>query len=394
VTAFTGSGLAPHETVLLANGKFQLIGELRVGDQLMGPDSEPRTVLATNPGHGKMYRVIPIKSEPFECNDVHILSLRCTSDNSYGKAGEVVNVPLNVWLAWPNGKKHVFKLWRAAVDFPTAKQRIDPYFLGVLLGDGSTQNAIAVHTMDPEIVDEVRRQAKVFGSYVVEQSAYTGKATSYHLRNRRGNGNRCALRLELHQLGLQVPCGEKFIPHAYKVADRPQRLAVLAGLLDTDGSLRLGTVFDFISKSKQLSKDVAFVARSLGFAAYVSECVKASQNGTVGTYWRVGISGDTHLIPTRLPRKRATERRQKKNPRVTGFRVEEIGDGGWCGIRLNGDRLYLLKDLTVTHSMAPRSGRGMVDKEEALINALRKAAPGLENVQRTKGKPAHKPPGV
>ena len=38
-----------------------------------------------------------------------------------------------------------------------------------------------------------------------------------------------------------------------------------------------------------------------------------------GTYWRVPISGDIDIIPTRVPRKQAKPRTQKKNPLVTGF---------------------------------------------------------------------------
>ena len=336
-----GKCLAPHEPVLMLDGAMKATRDLKVGDLLMGPDSKPRTVLATNPGTGLMYRVVPIKGEPFECNDVHILALRCTSDCAYGKKGDLVNVPLNEWLLWPAGKKHVYKLWRTGVEFPAAKQRIDPYFLGVLLGDGGLRHSINVTTMDPEIVAEIEKQATIYGASIRSDNTNTGRATTYHLTGARGNANRCALRHELQCLGLTKA---KFIPRAYKIADRSQRLQLLAGLLDTDGYLNDG-VFEICSSLEGLADDIVFLARSLGFG--VSRGLKIV-NGA--SYARITIYGDTCLIPTRLSRKQALPRRQVKDVLMTGFEVEVLGAGDWFGIQLDGDHLYLLKDFTVTHN--------------------------------------------
>jgi hypothetical protein len=347
VCAYTGWGkcLAPDEPVIMHDGTVRKTKHLVPGDMLMGPDSKPRLVRATNPGRGPMYRITPNRGEPFECNDVHMLSLRCTSDCYYGKKGEMVNVPLNEWQAWPASKKHVFKLWRSAVDFPEQKQRIDPYFLGVLIGDGSTKRAIGVTTEDPKIVAEVYRQAAYYGSSVPTDNTNTGAATTYFLRQNRGNANRCALRHELRCLGLQVACANKFIPRSYKVASREQRLHLLAGLIDTDGFLNGDAVFEIACKSPTLGSDIAFLARSLGFGVSTGE---KTVNSVL--YARLTIYGDTDLIPTRLPRKRAAPRRQIKNVLVTGFKVEPLGEGDWFGVELSGDHLYLLGDFTVTHN--------------------------------------------
>jgi hypothetical protein len=147
----------------------------------------------------------------------------------------------------------------------------------------------------------------------------------------------------------------KFVPDLYKRGSRQVRLQVLAGLIDTDGHYD-GKLFDFISKSHQLAEDVVFIARSLGLFAKVSECRKGCQTGAVGTYWRVPISGDIDIVPARVPRKQAAPRRQKKNPLVTGFDVEPIGDGHYYGFTLDGDHLYLTSDFVVHHN----SGKSIV----------------------------------
>jgi superfamily II DNA or RNA helicase len=71
-------------------------------------------------------------------------------------------------------------------------------------------------------------------------------------------------------------------------------------------------------------------------------------NDTV--YYRVTISGDCSVIPTRIPRKKAPPRRQIKCATRTGFRIDPIGHGPYAGFELDGDGRFLLGDFTVTHN--------------------------------------------
>lgn len=142
----------------------------------------------------------------------------------------------------------------------------------------------------------------------------------------------------------------KHIPHCYKANSRAVRLGVLAGLMDTDGSENYGG-YDYVTESAILAADVAFLARSLGFAAYVNTCQKTcTNNGKIGTYHRVLISGDLSEVPVRLKRKACGPRRQKKSVLVTGISVEKLDVGEYYGFELDGDGLFLLGDFTVTHN--------------------------------------------
>ena len=115
---------------------------------------------------------------------------------------------------------------------------------------------------------------------------------------------------------------------------------VLAGLIDTDGSL-CKSGYDYITKSKRLAEDVVFICRSVGLAAYMNECKKSCQNGFTGNYYRVSISGDCSIIPCRCERKRSQARKQIKRVDVTGFSIEAVGSGDYFGFELDGDHLYL-----------------------------------------------------
>ena len=126
-------------------------------------------------------------------------------------------------------------------------------------------------------------------------------------------------------------------------------LKMLAGLIDTDGSLTQGG-YDIIFKSKILADDTAFIARSCGLAAYVKPCVKASQKGTKGTYYRISVSGDCSVIPCRLPYKVAPRRKQKKSVLRTGLSVEYLCEGEYVGFTVGPENHYVMGDFTVTHN--------------------------------------------
>lgn len=335
---------AAGQRVLMFDGSLRAAEDVQVGDALMGPDSGPRFVLQLCRGRGPMYRIVPVKGVPFVVNDEHVLTLVRTND-SRGRGGELVDVSVREWLAWGPTQKHVHKLVRTGVDFLSRDALpIDPYFLGVLLGDGSMIRNVSVCKPDAEIREEVYSQATACGLTVRIDGA--GTSASLHMT---GRGRAHPMRAHLEGLGLYgCDSGAKFIPAAYKTASREARLALLAGLIDTDGHYSHG--FDWISKSERLANDLVFVARSLGLAAYVKRCRKGCQTGAIGTYYRVSISGDLSVVPCRIPRKQAAARQQVKNVLRTGFRVEPVGEDEFYGWTLNGDGRYLLDDFTITHN--------------------------------------------
>jgi len=360
---------ARGQLVLMHNGSTKRVEDVVVGDRLMGPDGTPREVLQLCRGRQQMARIVPTKGEAWTVNLDHVLSLVRTNDG-WGKANSVVDVTVHEWLQWSRTRKHLHKLFRVGVEFPQPKEPlpIAPYFLGVLLGDGSIRRGVAVSTVDPEIEAACREQATTTGLQVRVETGPT--VTTYYLSGKKNHRNPIAE--SLRALGLLGHRGDsKFVPNAYKTASRSERLAILAGLIDTDGALSRGG-FDFVSQSERLARDVAFLSRSVGLAAYVSPCEKHDQHGNGGTYWRVSISGDCTVVPTRIPRKQAPARTQKKDVLRTGFSVELLDEDEYFGFALDRDRRYLLDDFTVTHN----SGKTVLFAR-LVAGACAKASPSL-----------------
>lgn len=339
----TGGGkcLGKDTPVMMYDGTVKMVQDVVPGDFLMGPDSKPRGVLTTCTGSEMLYRVTPVKGDPYVVNESHILSLKKT-----GTSG-VVNISVKDYLSKSNTFKHTHKGWRTGINFNKSKvnEYLPPYMLGVWLGDGSLRSA-SITTMDGEIVDYIREYTASTDQTIREDNLNTGKATTYHIKS--GNRSTNSMRSALRYYNLLEKT--KFIPHEYKCGDKTQRLELLAGILDTDGHYD-GKIYDIVLKQKQLADDLAFVARSLGLAAYVKECQKTATNtGATGTYYRTCISGDFTIIPTKLKRNDFKPRQQKKSVLVTGIKVEPIGVGNYYGFEITGDRLFLLGDFTVTHN--------------------------------------------
>lgn len=346
--ASTGFGkcLGRGTHVLKYDGNAIPVELIRQGDKLMGPDSKPRIVSSVVRGNGPLYRITPRKGQPFVCNDVHILSLKLTARWGDFKAGDIVDIALNDYINLPKSVKHIMKWWRTGVNFPNGKDLpISPYFVGLMLGDGCmSYTNFNLTTADREIVSWVEDYALTWGVGTRVDGLIDNAASVYHFRTDRGKSNN--LRSAFSDLGLLgLGSGNKYIPTIYSRASMNDRLSILAGLLDSDGHLVKQTVFEFSSKSKELAKDVQFVAGSCGFqVSFKSKNV----NGT--WYYSVFISGFTERIPTIIPRKKASPRRQKKDPLCCGFIVEGIGNGDYFGFLIDGDRRFLLGDFTVTHN--------------------------------------------
>jgi len=371
---------AAGQRILKFDGSLEAVECVRVNDLLMGPDSNPRIVIGLCRGKGTLYRIVPVKGTAWIVNEDHILSLvrvrqRTTDGGNYRQShhecrtGEIVNVSVKDYLRWSPTQKHLHKLYRSnMIEFPSEihafslandgvsdswhqhEMPVDPYFFGLLLGDGSWQQAISIVTEDQEIRDAVYLLAEKHGVYVRE-TRKSGNTVALNLAYRMGKKSPLGAALERIRCRF-TKSHNKFVPQQYRTSDLHSRLELLAGLMDTDGH-HIKSCFDYITKSLVLANDVVFMSRSCGLAAYVSECTKGC-NGKSWTYYRVCISGDVNRIPCRIKRKQAAPRIQKKSVLRTGFDIEYHGIGDYYGFTLSHDGLYLLDDFTVTHNSGKR----------------------------------------
>lgn len=350
---------AKGQGILMADGSVKKVENIVVGDCVMGWDGTIRRVTHLKHGFGESSRIKPLRRNSFVVADDHLLTLVRTKEKANPKYpcqmrdGEVLDVTVREYRTWSKWQKHIHKLFAVSVPIfhrVRKSMSIEPYFMGVVLGDGSfRKQALEVSKPDIEIEMECRRQAEVWGIGFTKEDP-EDRCASYRLHNygKRHNPLTEALR-GLGLWGLGSP--EKFIPDVYKYAALEDRQKLVAGLLDTDGHKAPGC-YDFISASKRLSEDLVFVCRSIGLhAADAKECTKSCGDFT-GTYWRVCVSGSDLLkLGLRIARKIPDPSVcQKKNVLRCGFKVEPVGVQEFFGFTITGDGRYLMDDFTVTHN--------------------------------------------
>jgi replicative DNA helicase len=359
----TGRGkcLGINTPILMSDGTIKMVQDIVVGDKLMGPDGKSRNVLSTTSGKSDLYKITPVKGDPYIVNDVHLLSLKVTGNSNninLVNGNKVINnqkepifIEAQDFYKESKTAKHCLKGWRPeAVSFEKeyTNHIIPPYILGVWLGDG-TSTKPNITQMNNEVVTEYTQYANSINCSIVEHPDKRSEASDWSLVSNLTTHQSNTFLVGLQQLNL---INNKHIPTSYKMSSIKDRLELLAGLLDTDGSLHYDG-YDFTQKNKSIAEDVVFIARSLGLAAYMSECTKSIKaTGFSGQYWRVTISGDCSIIPVRLTYKKASIRQQKKDVLRTGISIEKAGYGEYYGFEIDGDKQFLLGDWQVTHNTA------------------------------------------
>lgn len=332
--------------VLKFDGSIANVEDIKKGDLLMGDDSTPRKVLELCRGKEKMYKIKPMKGDPIIVNENHILSLKCTGYNQH-KKGEILNITVKDFLNKSKTLQMRYKWYRTGVNFEAEEVELDPYLLGYWLGDGNS-NEPMITTTDEEVLVYFDQKLAELGLYLKQKPqdpiSYRiiqtdgPKHFANHFRNYLRDNNLF---------------GNKHIPTCYKINSKEIRLALLAGILDADGYYdKRGKGYDIIQKSEKLIDDVIFLARSLGFAAYKTECLKRCTNSPdhIGIYYRCFIAGAVHEIPCEISRKKAEVRKGHKDVLVSGFELQALDEDNYYGFTLDGNHLFLLEDFSVVHN--------------------------------------------
>ena len=352
----SGKCLGKDTPILMYDGTIKKVQDIIVGDKLMGNNSLPRNVLSITSGIDMLYKITPVKGDPYIVNESHILSLKFGSGEDsvvvMGKRyfpNDIINISILDYFKQNKWFKSACKGWRTNIDFTYKGENIgiDPYFLGLWLGDGDSRK-VMITTGDYEIKRYLKEYAKNnnFELRIEPNSENSENYFFNDIERRHGVNGICKNTFRKANLLLN-----KHIPHDYKTSSRRSRLELLAGLMDSDGHLSKCNVFDYTSKLEHLIDDICFIARSLGFSAYKSKSIKKCyNNGKIGTYWRCCISGDTDLIPCKIKRKQANKRLHNKNVLYTSIKVEKLDFGDYYGFEIDGNRLFCLGDFTVTHN--------------------------------------------
>lgn len=359
-------------------------GDIRVGDQIFARDGSRTTVLGVFP-QGKLdaYRVTLSDGRHVDCSADHLwhVGLKCHGGTKWDDLTVQQMLDKSVLVPSKDNRHNTARFYvptQGCVDYPTSEnQPLSPYALGCFLVDGCKSVA---HTMRLSSNDEfiVSTVADALGA--AGYSQLKGSCTwLFYSQNPADSHRGVAIKSTafgwLSDLLTDTYAKDKHIPTEYLVADREQRLELLRGLMDTDGSIsRNGKRYSvaFATTSERLAHDVASLVYSLGWSAHITCRHRAGteiasskerlgkthyhQNGTYSVRLLLP-DGDKHLI-FKLPRKHdlALEARDAPSPRHHGHvaiaSIEPLGYKGdmVCFYVDNAEHLFLVGEYVPTHN--------------------------------------------
>ncbi len=261
-------------------------------------------------------------------------------ESGYNKLGDIIEISVKDYLKLPANIKRILYGFKQGVEYPERKVELDPYMLGLWLGDG-TSSAPDISNIDQPIIDYLHKYAK-------DNNLKTNKKGKFAysiIGNGKKNNNTFRNSLKKYDL-----FDNKHIPREYLINSQEIRLKVLAWLIDTDGYFH-NNMYEITQKSDRLSRHIKYLCESLGFRIstkkVIKNCCKPDGTKVPGLYNRMFISGkELGQIPVLLDRKKA---KPIKNLDflVTAIKIESVYEGDYISFKIEDDSNFFGVDYTV-----------------------------------------------
>ena len=329
-----GKELADSTPILTING-WTTHGELKQGDYVFSPSGKPIKILATNEKAPANYIIETRDGESIRCHANHEWFVYDRNTKRY-----TIKETKNMIGEWNHGIRSRYQLPNTKeLEFNKKELPLDPYYLGLWLGDGtSSGSSIVCSESDIATINSIKYNISY--KYIHPKT----KVLKF------GFGNNGILG-KLKRLNLY---NNKHIPDIYLQSSIEQRLELLAGLIDSDGSLsKKRGRYRFVNTNLNLIKGIEELILSFGLCPYITEQEPHSHDRIHGRKKVYTVNFNANInIPTRLKRKRNPDRVPLINRLgITSVRYEPNGEIGNCIQVDSEDGLYLAgRRLIPTHN--------------------------------------------
>jgi len=349
----------PLDAKVLTPEGWKKMRDIQPGDKVIGRDGNPTKVTGVYPqGEKEIYEITFSHGAKTRACGEHLWHVQTNNGRNRGyhkiKTTEELIGDLR-YNGENKNKKWFAPLIKEPVKFDRSEEyNIDPYALGLLIGDGSLRKEhIRFSSQDEQLVEELETSLPEKTS-LSHASGYDYNVT-YGERTEEN-----IVQSALREGGLLKNSEHKFVPDKYKYGTPQVRLAVLQGLFDTDGSIQ-GSGVTFSSASKELSEDVQEMVRSLGGTASLHTCEATyTYNGKKKKgqdRHRVYAKLPLDMEPFRLDRKKEKLQDPQGPPCRTIESIEKVGtEEAQCISVEAGDSLYVTDDYVVTHNTVEAIG--------------------------------------
>lgn len=372
----------PLDSKILTPNGFKRMGDMKIGDVIYGEDGNLHKVVGVYPqGEKDVYKVTFNDGTSTHCCGEHLWTVQHLYDRQYmlsnDKPEDYNYQILRLEKILSNGIKIKGKTSKSgsnkyyvpinkAINFESNKMLLlNPYLLGVLIGDGGIVSTVSFTSEDNDLVTKVESIVSEYDCKLVNDS---NDVNVWFIRKNtdiRDTTIPNPIKEILKELGLYGHRSfEKFIPKDYLFSSVNERVELLRGLIDTDGFVKGIQSYHYVTTSSQLSKDVAFLSRSLGCTVVEHERSSYYKNDNgekidCRNKYELHINTPDTLIPFSTNRRfeqyicSLNKQRQRKGHflKKSIDSVEFIGNKECQCIRTdNPTGLYVTDDFIITHN--------------------------------------------
>ena len=345
--AGSGKALTLTSKLFTKTGPITM-GEVKIGDEIANPDGNFSKVLAIYPqGKKQVYRIYFSNETFVDCCEDHLWSIY--------QDGKKDRLTVNTKYLIDNckrsdGKRIISIPCTKAVNFNRNNYIIDPYILGILISEGGLTNGnVCFTTCESEVYDRINSQ--IDQTYCIK----TKNNIDHRIVKINRSGQKNLYKEELKKLNLWGKYSyEKHIPESYKFGSTDQRIALLQGLMDGDGTITKQGGVSYCTTSYKLAQDFCELIFSLGGTTKIKTKIGALKID--GSRYR-----DSYICHVSLPNDIAMfflSRKQKRRvlrtkyiPKFYVDRVEKLGlEEMQCITVDHPDSLYLTNNYIPTHN--------------------------------------------
>lgn len=296
--------------VMMYDGSTKNVEDVKLGELLMGPDGTPRKVLQLHTGRDHMYEITPVNGDKQIVNSKHLIygMHRQWYNNIYQPFTMRADQYYEMLQNKPYLKAH-YSLIKTQFSWEEKEHVIDPYLLGLWLGDG-TSSEFSIASNDIEVIEYLQTYAITHGLFArLRKVNTTENCYLVHL----SSGKPGKANWLLNELRNLKVLNNKHIPDDYIFDSRENRLKLLAGLIDTDGWYQSDKQYLCLSQSserKHIIYAAQYIARSLGIKCTVT--TKKIKDHTLrgkiikggNIEYRLILLNNHQDIPTKIERKK------------------------------------------------------------------------------------------
>lgn len=352
---YAGTGKAvPMDTVVITDDGSKRMHEIAVGDHVIGQNGKPTKVLGAYPqGVKPSYRVTFRDRTSVVCCDEHLWTVQTVKMRSNNKWKTIsLREIVDTGVKFDCGIYRYFIPLCAPVEYNThATLPIDPYVLGTLLGDGSLGDGkraiLTIGNADIEMAELI--EERLPANFTLSRQSPGQGCQRFYIKRKKeitAEGKAPSFAKLVVSTRLDVSGPDKFIPKEYLTASVADRIELLRGLMDTDGSAR-GNRISFCTKAVGLATGVAALVQSLGGTSIIRTCER-KRTGEI----EYDVNVKVQFNPFRILRKAEQWTFSKKNPPSRAIiSVEYVGEVEQQCIKVAAaDGLFLIEDFIVTHN--------------------------------------------